>query len=208
MRAASGRALTIGAGALRLYRALIDTVLATGALPDDRALRATTGLDGAALAAGYEELVAADWAGRGAGGALTALYPFSLVPTPVRVTLDGVTRDAMCAIDALGVAPLLDHPTTIASVCVVCGAALALAVAPDGPRLASPPGIGVVQRRAVGPAHLNRCGAIRFVCSPEHGAAHVAASGDPDDTFLPLDAAFARARTIFADWYRAGRAGG
>lgn len=208
MRAANGRTLTVGADAHRLYRALIDGVLATGAVPADRALRAATGLDGAALVATFDELVAADWAGRDATGALTALYPFSLVPTPVQVTLDGATRDAMCAIDALGVAPLLDRPVTIASGCVVCGAALALTVAPDGPRAAEPTAIGVVLRRAVGPAHLNRCGAIRFVCSPEDGAAQLATSGDPDDSFLPLDAAFARARTIFADWYRAGRAGG
>ena len=208
MRAASGRALTIGADALHLYRALIDGVLATGAAPDARALRAATGLDGAALAAAYDALVEADWAGRDADGALTALYPFSLIPTPVRVTLDGVTRDAMCAIDALGVAPLLDRPATIASGCAVCGRALALAVAPDGPHDAVPPNLGVVLRHAVGPAHLNRCGAIRFVCSPEYGAAWIAASGDPLDSFLALDAAFARARAIFADWYRAGRAGG
>ncbi len=208
MRAASGRALTVGADAHPLYRALIDGVLASGAVPADDALLALTGLDAAALTAARDELVAADWVGRDAAGALTALYPFSLVPTPVQVTLDGATRDAMCAIDALGVAPMLDRPTMIASSCVVCGAALALAVAPDGPHVVEPPTLGVVQRRTVGPAHLNRCGAIRFVCSPEHGAAWVAASGDPHDTFLPLDAAFARARAIFADWYRAGRAGG
>ena len=56
-------------------------------------------------AAGSWGMVAGDWAGRDQAGVIVALYPFSTVPTPVRVRLDGAERYAMCAIDALGIAP-------------------------------------------------------------------------------------------------------
>ena len=152
--------------------------------------------------------MAGDWAGRDDAGAIVALYPFSLVPTPVRVWLDASERFAMCAIDALGVAPMLDHETRIESRCPVCDAALALTVGPEGVRAASPETIGIVYRRTVGPAHLSRCGATRFFCSPDDARAWLATNGGAEDVLLSAEAAFARGREIFAGWYRDGRAGG
>ena len=61
-------------------------------------------------------------------------YPFSSRPTAFVVRLaDGRVRFACCAIDALGMAPMLARRTRVESACHHCGVGLALAVGPDGP---------------------------------------------------------------------------
>lgn len=208
MSAPNGRILAVGAEAHAVYRALIDALLAAGTLPDAGALAQATGLAGAEVRAALDALVAGDWAGRDQDGAIAALYPFSTVPTPVRVRLDRSERYAMCAIDALGIAPMLDRETVIESACPVCDAAIALTVGPEGVRACVPDIVRVVYRRTVGPAHLSRCGATRFFCSSDDARAWLAANGGAADLLLSPAEAFARGREIFAGWYRDGRAGG
>lgn len=68
-------------------------------------------------------------------GRIMLAYPFAAAPTPFAVTFpDGRVRYAVCAIDALGVAPMLGQPVTIRAVCYHCQETLALEVHPDGPR--------------------------------------------------------------------------
>jgi len=61
-------------------------------------------------------------------------YPFSAMPTlfVVRVP-NGQERYTCCAIDALGIAPLLGHPVEIRSQCHDCKIPLTFSVDPDGP---------------------------------------------------------------------------
>jgi hypothetical protein len=60
-------------------------------------------------------------------------YPFSASPTPFVVRLaDGRERYACCAVDALGMAPMLRERVSISSRCHHCGESLALAVEPEG----------------------------------------------------------------------------
>lgn len=193
MLAPHGRTPTISPPAHQLYRALIDTLLATGTLPDDAALATATGLGDAQARAALDELVAADWAGRDEGDALVALYPFSIVPTATTGQLDGAERHAMCAIDALGIAPMLGQTTTIRSTCPVSDTPLTLTVTPDGIQAHEPPTLAVIYRRATGPAHLNRCGATRFFRSPADGHTWLASHGGPADTLLTPAEGFARA---------------
>jgi hypothetical protein len=69
----------------------------------------------------------------GAGGVEIA-YPFSAGPTPFLVHLaDGRERYACCAVDALGMAPMLHERVDIRSRCQHCGDPLALSVEPEGP---------------------------------------------------------------------------
>lgn len=61
-------------------------------------------------------------------------YPFSALPTPFVVRLaDGRERYACCAIDALGIAPMLGRRVHIRSQCHHCGAPLELSADPSGP---------------------------------------------------------------------------
>lgn len=64
-------------------------------------------------------------------------YPFSAAPTPFVVDLGrGLgERYACCAIDALGLAPMLGQSVRIRSRCRHCAMPLELSVAPSGPGL-------------------------------------------------------------------------
>jgi len=67
-------------------------------------------------------------------GEVVIAYPFSAAPTPFRVRLaEGRERYACCAVDALGVAPMVGAPVRIDSECHHCGAALTFSAEPDGP---------------------------------------------------------------------------
>lgn len=67
-------------------------------------------------------------------GRVELVYPFSAAKTAFTVVLgDGRERHACCAIDALGIAPMLGQAITIRSVCHHCGSPLTLTAGPQGP---------------------------------------------------------------------------
>ncbi|MDX1592759.1 MAG: alkylmercury lyase family protein [Gammaproteobacteria bacterium] len=68
-----------------------------------------------------DRLAADDLAVVDAAGEIAGAYPFTTEPTPHRVTLGPVEVHAMCAVDALAIAPMLDVATRIDSVCAVTG---------------------------------------------------------------------------------------
>jgi Alkylmercury lyase len=67
-------------------------------------------------------------------GRVELAYPFSAAPTAFVVDLGGEhgARFACCAVDALGLAPMLGRPVSIRSECHHCAAPLALSVSPTG----------------------------------------------------------------------------
>lgn len=68
-------------------------------------------------------------------GRVDLAYPFSVSPTPFVVDLgrEHGERYACCAIDALGVAPMLGQRLRIRSRCHHCARPLRLSVGPSGP---------------------------------------------------------------------------
>lgn len=61
-------------------------------------------------------------------------YPFSASPTRFVVhRADGRERFTCCAIDALGIAPMLSEPVRVATPCQHCNAPLRFTVTPEGP---------------------------------------------------------------------------
>jgi len=71
-------------------------------------------------------------------------YPFSAVPTPFVVRLpDGKERFTCCAIDALGVAPMLGQRVDIRTRCHDCDTPLDFSADPDAP---GPEADGVMSR--------------------------------------------------------------
>ena len=67
-------------------------------------------------------------------GRVVLAYPWSGTPTAFVVVLPGGReRWACCAIDALGIAPLLGEPVTVRARCHHCDEPIELAVRPDGP---------------------------------------------------------------------------
>ena len=67
-------------------------------------------------------------------GRIDIAYPFSTPPTPFVVRLpDGTERYTCCAMDALGVAPMVGQPVGIRSRCHHCSMPLEFSASPDGP---------------------------------------------------------------------------
>lgn len=67
-------------------------------------------------------------------GRIEVAYPLAAAPTSFLVRLaDGQERHACCAIDALGLAPMLGGPVRVASRCHHCGSPLEFSVSPEGP---------------------------------------------------------------------------
>jgi Alkylmercury lyase len=67
-------------------------------------------------------------------GRIELAYPFAAGPNPFKVVLeDGRERYACCAIDALGLAPMVGERLTVRSRCHHSDAPLAFAVTPEGP---------------------------------------------------------------------------
>lgn len=59
-------------------------------------------------------------------GEVQGAYPFTVVETDHLLHLNGVQVHAMCAVDALAVAPMFDRPVSIASRCAVTRAPIAI----------------------------------------------------------------------------------
>jgi hypothetical protein len=181
----------------RLHRALLDGILATGAIPSPADLATATGIDSAELPRRLAALAAADYLALGADGWPTCLYPFSPTPTPHVVVVGERRRYAMCSIDALGVASMLGQSVAIAGRCGVCGAAIRLDVTPGVITRAEPPDAVVVARRSGDePACEACCPYTLFACGPLHGRA--LASRLTETTMVPLEEALRHAESIFA----------
>ncbi len=199
-----GRATTLTPAQRLLFRALIDEMVATGQAlaPDVAAQR--VGLSTRETRSLLAQLVEGDWVAIDGDDALAAAYPFSVAPTGVTVVWDRTERSAMCAVDALGVAPLLGYEVEIRASCPHCGREIVIHVEPDKLRKRSPRSAVVIRRWTVGPAAANRCDATRFACSPDHAQEWLRQNGGPDDVIQSLEASFIEARGIFADAYRSG----
>jgi alkylmercury lyase len=187
---------TLPAAVRRVHRALIDAVLATGAVPPTGQLAAGLGLGADALGDHLRTLQGADYLCLDAAGRLACLYPVSPVPTPHVVDIGGARRFAMCSIDALGMAAMLGREVTIDSGCAVCGIAIRIVVAPGRIVGAVPAGAVVVARRdSDAPAYGACCPFTLFACTPAHGEA--AAARQPDTAVLSLDEGLVAGETIF-----------
>ena len=67
-------------------------------------------------------------------GQVDIAYPFSASPTPFVVRLPGgKERYACCAMDALGIAPMVGQRVEIRARCHDCGMPLEFSATPDGP---------------------------------------------------------------------------
>ena len=181
----------------RVHRALLDAVIATGAVRGMVDLAASGGMSAVEVEASLEALVRADYLGRTPAGEITCLYPFSIAPTPHVVVIDGAHRHAMCSIDALGVAAMLGRAVAIEGGCAECGAVLRVEVEPGRIVRAVPAETVVVARRSGAEQACEVCcpGTL-FACRRDH--AEVLASRSPATEVVPLGEALGHAEAILA----------
>jgi hypothetical protein len=104
-------------------------------------------------------------------GEVKLAYPFTRTPTGHRIHVGGNTLNALCAIDALGVAAMLQTDVAISSSCRQCGEAVQVVTAAKGMALKSlMPANAVVWYDFAydSSAATSCCPAITFFCSDEH----------------------------------------
>jgi hypothetical protein len=161
----------------RLHRALMDSILVSGTVPDPDALAGVveTSQDG-----------------------VRDRNPFSAVPTAHVVVVRAARRYAMCSLDALGVAGMLGLPIVIESECAACGVPVRIGVHPGEIVEAEPHRVAVVAQRAdEGPAAVTCCPSTVFACGPEHAGELVERLSGTHT--LDLTEALAQGEQLFRD---------
>ena len=137
------------------------------------------------------------------GRTLVGAYPLTTEPTPHEVLINGNRLWAMCAMDALAVAPLFDASVDIASECPVTGAAIRLSM--KGEQLVDvTPGpsvqLGIRWRDPYTCAARNFCPGIMFLRDVE--AAQRWQNGRvADHDFAPLPVAVEVAARFFRPFF-------
>src|SRR5712692_7999890 len=114
-RVGKSRSERLTAGERELYFWILRGFASEGP-PSAQAIRTTAIELGLDLAQAREKMVAKDLVHFDAAGEVAVAYPFSGRPRGHRVLIDGERWvEAMCAIDALGIAPMLGLPIEISS---------------------------------------------------------------------------------------------
>lgn len=155
----------------RVRVALLQLYSEDGRAPTTGALAERAGLNVTSVQTLLEELRRRDLVVLD-GERIVGAYPFTDRDTGHRVTLDGRVLNAMCAVDALGIAAMTDRDITIASRCRHCGAPIRIASRDQGRALAQiEPRTAVMWQsiRYEGACATNSlCATTAFFCSDDH----------------------------------------
>lgn len=194
-----------GESADRVRRAILRGYAEWGRAPAPAELRDQTGLSGDEIGAALDELTARDMIVRsGADGNITGAYPFTDAETGHRVRLEGRCVNAMCAIDALGAASMLDRDVAVEGTCAECGRGIRIETTARGRRIgdAGPDGACVwAGVRCDGAAAASLCPTIVFFCSDDHRAGW-AANRTGKGVALSLSEALETGRALFSPLLR------
>ncbi|MFD0151181.1 organomercurial lyase [Streptomyces sp. NPDC055721] len=166
-RGGRGRQAPDERGLRAVQQAVLRHFATTGAAPDPVALEPAAAEAARSAGEVLAELAAEDFLTLDDQGHIRAAYPFSAAPTRHRVRIDGgVEVWSMCAIDALGIAPMLGRDVVISSTDPVTGEAVT--VTAQGGAVVWEPQDAVVfvgQRPGGGPAAATCCDALNFFTS-------------------------------------------
>jgi alkylmercury lyase-like protein len=180
---------------------------AVAALPSAEATRAAVvALDldpGEALAVlARDDLVHAD-----SNGQPTVAYPFSANERGHTVLIDG-THDvqAMCAIDALGIAPMLNLPTTIVAHDLISGTEIRVHVGPDLESTWQPQGAVVLAGSTCcdGPSFRGCCDVLNFFETQENAERYLRDHPEISGTPISIAEAIEAGRVVFGDVLKEG----
>ncbi|MCX4550278.1 organomercurial lyase [Streptomyces sp. NBC_01500] len=115
-RGGRGRLAPVEGGLRAVHQAVLRHFAATGSAPELAVLEPVAAAVGRRAADVLAELAREDFLTVDRDGQIRAAYPFSAVPTPHRVVVDGGVRLwSMCAIDALGIPAMLGQDVVITS---------------------------------------------------------------------------------------------
>jgi hypothetical protein len=166
-----GRLAPVEGGLREVQQQVLRSFATAGHAPEVAALAETAARFGTTAAQALAALQADDYLQLGPDGQIRAAYPFSGVPTPHLVDIDGGPRVyAMCAIDALGMAAMLGTGVMITSADPRTGEVVTVAVPADGRTASWQPATAVVfdgrliSGEACGPGPAARAAAAEACC--------------------------------------------
>jgi hypothetical protein len=185
-----------------LYRWLLRR-FADGAPPAPTELAAAAthfglDLDRAAAVFAAEDLVHLD----PTSGAVRVAYPFSGTPQGHRVQIDGEHWvEAMCAIDALGIAAMLERPIEVTSRDPLSDGGVCVRVDPGDGAWWEPEQAVVLAGScsASGPSYRGCCSVLNFFESGEHALQHLLAHPEIAGHAITIPEAIAAGAAIFGD---------
>jgi Alkylmercury lyase len=171
---------------------------AAGRAPEPSALASECDRHGVSLRGFLEVLAREDLVHADESGGIVVAYPFSGRPTPHRVIFDGREVFAMCAIDALGTAPMLDRPVEVISTDPVDGKEIRVALSPDGSASWQPEQAVVLTGRTCDDeAFRGCCQVLNFFASPGNAEQYLRRHTDVSGFQISIPQAIESARLIF-----------
>lgn len=138
----------------------------------------------------------------GRDGEIAVAYPFSGRPTAHRVRFpNGHEVNAMCALDALGVAPMVGQPIEIVSRDPLTGDEIAAQVEPNGEARWSPESAVVVAGAVAtaGDSCQGCCPVLNFFVSPATAVRWLAEHQHVRGKVISMQEAAAAGRAVFGD---------
>jgi hypothetical protein len=134
-------------------------------------------------------------------GGIVVAYPFSARPTAHVVRFeDGSEAFAMCAIDALGIAPMFGEPIEISSRDPLTGEQIQVELEPDGNGSWQPQqAVVVCGTSGSGDSCDSCCAVLNFFASAENATRWLASHADVRGGVISIDDAIAAGRTVFGD---------
>jgi hypothetical protein len=186
------RAALLSGPARRVHKAVLAAFTATGQPPRAAEIERLIRSDGGDPDRVRAEVTEADLLAFAPDGEIRAAYPFSPVPTAIRVSrADGPAVYAMCAIDALGMSAMLGRPVVITASEPGTGRAIAVTVDADHARWT--PRSAVVFSGAAGdpgcPSVDRCCGYISFFTTARAARAWARRNPEITGTVLRRDGA-------------------
>jgi len=137
-----------------------------------------------------------------ADGEIAVAYPFSGRATPHRISIDGRPETyAMCAIDALGTAAMLELPTEVLSHDPVSGGEVWVRIEPGDGAWWEPEQAVVLAGSypAAGPSFHSCCTVLNFFESGENALQYLLAHPEVTGYAITIPEAIAAGATIFGD---------
>lgn len=132
-------------------------------------------------------------------GAVTVAYPFSAQARGHEVTVEGRVVQAMCAIDALGIAAMLDRPIEVRSHDPLSGSEIRVHANPDGVTTWQPEAAVVLAGSSScdGPSYRGCCDVLNFFESTENAQRYLRENTEVAGMPIPISEAAAAGRAVF-----------
>ena len=168
--------------------------------PSMEALRGAAAEVGAKLTDALETLAREDLVHL-RGGEIAVAYPFSGRPTTHRVRFQsGHEAFAMCAIDALGIAPMLNEPIRVRATDPATGDGIEVALGSNGERQWQPTeSVVVVGASGSGNSFAGCCPVLNFFASEENAQGWLAEHPAVQGTIVSVPEAIELGRMVFGE---------